>query len=71
MTPGEKRQEREALRQEARREAYGRASAMLMAAVNEPWEPADLIAARGEEYVERVTVEIIRIAGELKRKAGS
>jgi hypothetical protein len=66
----ERRQQREALRQEARREAYGRASAMLMAAVNEPWEPVDLIAARGEDYVEQVTVEIIRLAGELTRKSG-
>lgn len=57
-------------REEIRREASRRASSMLMAAVNEPWEPADLIAAKGEDYVEKVTVEIIRIAGRLQRQAG-
>lgn len=56
-------------RDEFRRVAAQKAHDLLMAAVNEPWEPADMLAEHGEEYVEKVTVEIIRIAGRLGRQA--
>lgn len=57
-------------REEIRRKALLQSSAMLMAAVNEPWEPADLLAEKGEGYVEEVVLEICRIAGRLRRQAG-
>ena len=57
-------------REEIRKEAAFRAQQILLAQMNEPWQPDDLIAERGEEYVEKVTVEIFRIAGRLKRSSG-
>jgi len=57
-------------REEIRKEAAFRAQQILLAQMNEPWQPDDLIAERGEEYVEKVTVEIFRIAGRLKRGSG-
>jgi hypothetical protein len=56
-------------KKEIRREANYRASLILQAVLNEPWEPSDLIEKRGEEYVEKVTVEIFRIAGHLMRSS--
>jgi hypothetical protein len=57
-------------KEEIRRQANYRASLILQAVMNEPWEPQDLIDKRDEEYVEAVTVEIFRIAGRLMRNSG-
>jgi hypothetical protein len=56
-------------RTEIRKEAAFRASLLLQAVLNEPWEPSDLIEKRGEEYVEKVTGEISRIAARLMRSS--
>jgi len=54
---------------DVRREANFRASLMLEAVLNEPWEPSDLVEAKGEQYVEEVRVKIGEIAARLMRYA--